>query len=107
MPLANLIQSAKRWRGTAITTGMSALKARSIRVRKALSLALLPPEPVDDHEVGSPIDRAGDLGAGVRAQAALYSIIYHATDDPATAAGRASAGHNRAGRAPLHYDIFV
>jgi hypothetical protein len=35
-------------------------------VRKALSLALPPPEPVDDHEVGSLIDRAGDLGAGIQ-----------------------------------------
>ena len=31
MPPANLIQSAKRWTGTAIATGMSALSARSIR----------------------------------------------------------------------------
>src|SRR5882757_11362091 len=31
MPSANLIQSAKRWLGTAITTGMSAPTARSIK----------------------------------------------------------------------------
>jgi len=50
MPSANLIQSAKRWLGTAMTTGIS----RSGRARpetKGLSFALLPSEPVDDHEV--------------------------------------------------------
>ena len=36
------------------------------QIGKALSLALLPPEPVDDYEVRPPIDRAGDLLAGVQ-----------------------------------------
>jgi len=65
MPSANLIQSANRWLGTAITTGISALNARST-IGKALSIALLPSEPVDDHEVRTPIDGAGNLCARVQ-----------------------------------------
>ena|SRR5260370_41403459 len=64
MPSANLIQSAKRCLGTAITTGISALSALD-QVGQALALTFLPSEPVDDHEVGALIDRVGDLGAGV------------------------------------------
>ena len=66
MPSANLIQSAKRWLGTAITTGISALKARSTRYDRPLPSRSCLPEPVDDHEVGALVDRAGDLRAGVQ-----------------------------------------
>ena len=64
MPSANLIQSAYRWLGTAITTGTSALNARSIRYERPFP-SLLPSEPVDDHEVGSLVDGIGDLRAGI------------------------------------------
>ena len=60
MPSANLIQSAKRWLDTAITTGMSALERPLDQIGQAFALTLLPSEPVDDHEIGALLDGTGD-----------------------------------------------
>ncbi len=80
MPSANLIQSAKRWLGTAITTGISALSARSTRYESPLPSRSWRPKRLTIRQIGSLIDRAGDPLAGTEQLA-----------DVEPAAGRAAA----------------
>jgi len=62
IPSANLIQSANRWRGTAKHHRYIGAQRALDQMRKSFAFVLLPPEPVDDHEVGALIDRMGVPG---------------------------------------------